>query len=324
MKRIMVLFAAMAIALILSSCGASDDASQAASSQAASSEGDVGVYYAADYVAEGAQNLTPEIPASAPNPDTQGSRKLIKRASLTIETKDFDAAISAAEALCADFGGYIENSSIYGGDKAYSSYGQYNQRSADYTMRIPEQSYEEFLQQAGNIGNVTYKSRSAEDITDAYYDTASRLAATETRRDRLMELLESAYTMDAIIELEKALSDTIYEIDSYTGTLQLYDNQVEYSFININLTEVIAFSPADAPPITLGERITEAGRDAWLGLTNGAQSLLVWFIRNIFTLIILAVIAVAAILIVRRSNTSKRKNSGTADASENKTGEPKA
>jgi hypothetical protein len=318
MKRSVIL--AIAIVLLLSSCGAPKSADNGASDSAGYSSPEYS--YAEQNKGSGGGGgiggapipvqEAPEYRSEESAAEVQSPRKLIKRASLNIETKDFEGAITAAEQLCADFGGYIENSSVYGGDKAYLSsyadYGYYNQRSADYTMRIPEKNYDAFLRQAGSIGNVTYKAQNAEDITDTYYDMASRLAAAETRRDRLMALLEKADTMDSIIQLERALSDTIYEIDGYAGTLKRYDNQVDYSYFTISLTEVVEFTPDEpTPPITLGERIGYAASDAWNGLVNGAQALLVWIIRNIFTLIILAAIALAAILIVRRVNNKDKK-----------------
>jgi hypothetical protein len=256
----------------------------------------------------------PESPTVMGSDAAAASRKLIKSASLNIETKEFDDAVSAVETLCLDFGGYIESSNVYGGDKrVYSSY-SYNQRSAYYTLRVPENGYDAFLQQVGSIGNVTQKSQNAQDVTDAYFDTASRLKAVETRRDRLLSLLEKADTMETIIQLERELSNTIYEIDSYSGTLKKYDNQVDFSYVSINLTEVVELTPeVTPPPDTLGGQIKDAGSAAWRGLTSGVKLFIIWFVRNVFSLIILVAIAVAAILIFRKKNRKKIKpnDSGT-------------
>jgi len=241
------------------------------------------------------------------------TRKLIKTATRNLETLEFDTTVAAIEKLCVDYGGYVENSDVSGNNYSSKYYG-YNQRYANYTLRIPVDKLDAFLDDAGNIGNVTYKSDNARDITDAYYDTEARLKAVETRRDRLMELLEKADSMETIIQLEQALSDTMYEIDSYTGTLRLYDNQVDYSFVYINITEVFELSsPTPPPPVTLGSRLQDAGINAVRDLKNGTQDFVVWIVRNVFTLIILAAIVVALVIIVRRIRHKKKNKSKSSE-----------
>ena len=86
---------------------------------------------------------------------------------------------------------------------------------------------------------MTESSRSTENVSAAYYDTESRKTALETKRERLLALLEKAENMEDIIALESALSDVQYEIESLSGTLRDYDRLISFSTVEIYLSEVL-------------------------------------------------------------------------------------
>ena len=52
------------------------------------------------------------------------------------------------------------------------------------------------------IGNVTQKNESVEDVTLQYVDVESRKKALETEQERLMELLSSAENMEDLLAIE--------------------------------------------------------------------------------------------------------------------------
>lgn len=54
----------------------------------------------------------------------------------------------------------------------------------------PAAEYEHFCEQVGSLCHVTYMSSSAENITEEYYDTDSRLKTAQIKLERLQELLE--------------------------------------------------------------------------------------------------------------------------------------
>lgn len=84
-------------------------------------------------------------------------------------------------------------------------------------MRVPAAEYEHFCEQVGSLCHVTYMSSSAENITEEYYDTDSRLKTAQIKLERLQELLSKADNMADIITIESAISDTEYEIESLSG-----------------------------------------------------------------------------------------------------------
>ncbi len=82
-------------------------------------------------------------------------------------------------------------------------------------------------------------SSSAENITEEYYDTDSRLKTAQIKLERLQELLSKADNMADIITIESAISDTEYEIESLSGTLRHYDALVDYATVSLTLSETL-------------------------------------------------------------------------------------
>lgn len=85
------------------------------------------------------------------------------------------------------------------------------------------------------IGNVTQKNESVEDVTLQYVDVESRKKALETEQERLMELLSSAENMEDLLAIESKLSEVRYELENYGSQLRMLDNQIDYSTVNVDV-----------------------------------------------------------------------------------------
>ena len=159
------------------------------------------------------------------------SQKLIKTYNFGIESTDIEKTTSLIREKTEKYGGYIENSYVYDG-------GDY----ANYTIRIPEENADAFINDTDEFGTKTYQSESREDITLSYYDTASHIEALKVQHERLLTLMESAEEIDDIVALEERLSDVEYELSSYESTLKIYDNRVEYVTVNMDVSRVSVVS----------------------------------------------------------------------------------
>ena len=133
----------------------------------------------------------------------------------------------------------------------------------------------------------------------------ARLESLETKRARLLELLEQAENMENIIALESELSDTIYEIESITGSLNRLNDRIAYSTINVYINEVRETTEPVALPKTLGERISQQFRNTITGIKNFGENFIVWVVGASPVLLILAVVA-AVILIVVKCGAGRR------------------
>ena len=298
MKKKHALALCLALLLCCTACGSRSG--QAAGETAAA--GESGSAQAGESWNEGSGmdlSMDSSPQASAPQEEAEGSvyrssgAKLIRRAELTIQTEDFDQAVQGLQRLTESCGGYFERSSVYGG-----SYRDANaRRSGEYVARIPAENYDRFLTASGDLGYVTQLTESSEDVGEQYYDTQSRLQTQRTKQERLLSLLEKAETMEDIISLENALSETEYQIEQYTSTLNRYDALIGFSTFTIYLNEVSKVTEEVGETASLGSRMAAGFRSSLEGLVSGSRELLVWISYNFVILAVLALaVAVGAVV----------------------------
>ena len=159
---------------------------------------------------------------------TADNAKIIYTTYLSIETKDYDWAYQQLNDTLSSVDGYLESSSEYT-DSTDST------RTLSLTLRVPEGSYDAFVDAAEQAGSVTSKSESADDVTTQYMDIEARLDNLTAQRTRLQELQASADNLTDLLQIESSLSDVQYQIESYQSQLNWYNQQVSYCTVNITL-----------------------------------------------------------------------------------------
>lgn len=312
----------LAVLLLLAGCGGGYAGGGASQNTPASSSAPSGEYWDMAMGGAGADHMpapdTSREPGAPAETENQGGdiyqnprAKLIRRAELYIQTEQFDQSEAALKELVSSCGGYFENSSEYGGGRRDAN----ANRSGEYTVRVPAEKYDHFLSQTGELGYVTSKTESSEDVGERYYDTESRLKTQRTKRERLLALLEKAESMEDIISLENALSDVEYQIEQYSSELNRYDALIGFSTFNVYLSEVGRVTQEVGETSTLGQRMAAGFQASVRGLSQGFQNFLIWASYNVFLLIILAAAAVAAVMIGKRELKKLRKR----DEPDNKT-----
>jgi hypothetical protein len=180
---------------------------------------------------------------------------------------EFESTNAALNELVAQMGGYMENSNLRNRSSGY--------RYAEYILRIPAERYEEFLNQAGTLCHETWRSTSQEDISEMYYDTQGRLKTQQIKLERLQDLLARAESMEDIITIESAISETEMLIDSYSGTLRHYDGKVDYATVNISLREVYKYSNTEEAPTGFVSRLSNSFSNGWSNFVDAMEDLAV-------------------------------------------------
>lgn len=222
---------------------------------------------------------------------TDSDEKIIKTVELSVQTKEYTAYINGITQSVASLGGYVENSSTDLGSGA-----NYN-RNATYTVRIPADKLEEFLEAADENGTITNINEEQKNVTLEYVDLESRISAFKTERDSLTKLLEKAESLENILAIQERLSEVNYEIENYTAQLRVLANRVNYSTVTMHIREV--------------ERVTEEEPSLWSQIKNrfldnlddlidGLKNAVVDIIGGLPILLPVAVGAVIVILIIRK------------------------
>ena len=241
---------------------------------------------------------------TALEPVAEDSRKLIRTASLTIRTAQYDADLDALTQLVKNVGGYIE-STYQSGDRENGS-----TRSSSMTLRIPSEKLDEFLNGLDGVGRVVDRSESSTDMTVQYADNEARLATLRAKMERLNELLEKAETVEDLISIESAIADTQYAIDSYETRQRTIDRQVDMSEVDVYLRED---SPVETTSeMSLGERISRAFQTSVEDFGQFLRNMLVFLVMALPALGLIAVVT-AAVLLIRRAKKKRTKAKETKE-----------
>ena len=306
MKKTLSLLLAVLLVFALCACGSADSASSAPSAAydmvstkapypAEAPEEDYGGFA----VAGGTQLETGSGAAPEGSPE-----KLIYSASATVETTEFDRTIEKLSALVEQYGGFVESSSINGSNYYTQSRGYSSERYASYVIRVPSGKFSALMGSLSTLGNVPYSHTYTENITAQYYDTDARLTAYQTQEARLLEMMEAAETVEDLIAIEEKLTELRYQIESLQSTLKNWDRQVAYSTLDLEVQEVIEYTP---------ESRMSYGQELALALTNGLRrtgeffkDLLLAIVGALPALVILAVVLAILIPVWKKHRKPRR------------------
>ena len=290
-KRILPL--ALLLAAALTACSGGNSATMAAApSAAAEYKGEMD--RPEESAADMALSTTPRAAGAAAG--VYEDAKLIQRADYEVQTTDYPAAETALEALVERCGGYFEYQETSGGGYYESA----ARRWGSFTIRVPKEQYDAFTGSVGEVGHVVSQSGSAEDVGQNYSDIELRLQTQRTKQERLLALLEKAATMEDIISLENALSETEYQIEQYTSDLKRYDSLIDFATIELRLTEVARISDEPGEVAPLGARVASAFGEGLHSFGDGLGNLAVWLAYHAVGVAALLAVLMGAGLAVRR------------------------
>jgi len=290
-KKLLSMLLALALVLgLFTACGGSSEPQSAmdyvAKEEAMEMEAPAAMVNGANSLTDSGSGGTNTLPEG---------RKWVITVHMSAETDDLDTMTAELDKHIHTLGGYVEDQRIYNG----SSYANRRYRNAHMTVRIPAADVDKFTQEVSGIANVVSKETSREDITLTYVSTESRLTALKVEEERLLELLEKAETMADLLEIEARLTDVRYELENYGSRLRLYDNQVDYATIYLDIEEVQEYTPVAEP--TFWERIREGFADSLDGLWESLQDLAVLIVTASPFLVVYGGIAVVILLVVKKA-----------------------
>lgn len=269
--------AVAAITIFAAACSSASDkkaperdganAAPVESIRAEPSSGDVNNYSSGDDLAgEGAPK--PGMVASDGGGTSPGSlpalldRKIIRTATLTLETDAVSARFEDVNNIAAGAGGYI----------ASSTFGKSEDRdTASVTIRVPADRYQDALIQLRKLGEVKGEQSNANDVSEEFTDLESRLRNLEAAERQYLEFLTRAQNINDVLVVQDRLNAVRAEIEQVKGRIQLLDNQSALATITVHLSPPLAkVEPKDADngitnPIEAAERAFERSLEVLVG-----------------------------------------------------------
>lgn len=249
--------------------------------------------YTNEEIASDSETTTSDLPED---------RKLIQKVNMSVETEDLDKLLSNLDKRIAELGGYVETSNIENG----SAYSNHRFRSATMTIRIPAKSFNSFINKVSELSNVVSSQKTVEDITLNYVATEGRMKALQAEEARLLQFMAKAETMNDLLTVEKRLTEVRAELETVTSALRVYDNQVNYSTINLTINEVKEYTDVTEPE-TVWQRISSGFVNSVKNIVNFFKELFIFLVVASPYLILLAIVPVSIIIIIKLNNRKRIK-----------------
>lgn len=244
---------------------------------------------------------------------TDQTAKIIRNVTIDGETKDFDSAVSAVKSQTSQQGGYIENSEIRGGESLSGGYR--SARTAEFVIRIPADKLDSFLAETEGMLNITASTESTTDVTLDYYDMQSRLDTLTGKKAALETMLEKAVDLNEILTIQNELYAVIADIESYQSRLNVYDNKVNYSTVDLYITEVVEFTVIEDEEPSFGDRISKAFKESWENFGEFCQDFVVFIVSALPVLMFpaIALVIILIIWVVRKHKEKKTAEKNKED-----------
>ena len=248
-------------------------------------------------------------------------RKLIRTVDMQVETKEFDALKNDLYSKITALGGYIEDEYSFNG----SNYdGSRKTRFTNLTIRIPDSKLDGFVNELGDMANVISRNSSATDVTLQYTDIESKRDMLRAEQESYLALLEKAESVEDIVYLTERLTEVRYNIESLERQLRVYDNQVDYATVNLNVKEVEVLTPQVVEEKTAGQQIAEGFKASMEDVINSLKHFgmnliinLPYIVRALIILGIIYGVIRAAIAIIAKT-VKKKKAKKAAKKAEDK------
>jgi hypothetical protein len=184
-------------------------------------------------------------------------QKIIRNGNMTLKVQELAAARKQVDSLVTALGGYIGN----------ETYNQYDQGSQYFlVIRIPAANFDGLVVRLEKgTGEVLSKDIGASDVTEEYVDLSIRLDNKVKFLDRYNELLKKAGTIKEMLEIEENIRKIEEEIESTKGRLRFLDNQVNYSTLNLTLTQESGYKYKARHTGDFYERLKASLHTGWKG-----------------------------------------------------------
>lgn len=161
-------------------------------------------------------------------------RKITKTASLSTEVErgTFKDAESKLKSIVTASDAFLLNENVQKYDQGRRSY-----YSGSYTIKVEERKYDAAVMQLKQIGEVTWFSENADDITAQFVSLEAELQAEKERLARYKQMLMEAAAVSDKIELSDRIFNQERTIKYLEEQLKNAGTRVEYSTLYVTLTE---------------------------------------------------------------------------------------
>ena len=192
------------------------------------------------------------------------------RVDMRIEGGTFGQSAASLRTLAEDLGGYLA-----GGETHLEEIDDAKYTVGWFTLRIPEDRFEEALSRVEGMGERLTLTVSSQDVTEEYVDLEGRLNYWRNQEAFYMRLLDEASSIDDLVRIQTQMQQVLLNIEQIEGRLRYLDSRTSFSTLTVGLTEVPGTGPiAPTDPEEAGI-LVQALEQAGLVLLNTIGFLIV-------------------------------------------------
>jgi len=181
---------------------------------------------------------------------------IVRTASLTLLTRDFDKTRAALEEVVRRHRGYSGQLTVG------SESGSAHKLSA--TFRVPADQLDAVIAEIKQLAHVEQESQGGEEVTEQYVDLTARLSNARRTEQMLLDILEKRTgKLSEVLEVEQELSRVREEIERMQAQLKTLQNRVSFSTLQVELHEEYKAQIEINPSV---------GRRMWNALAEGVRS----------------------------------------------------
>jgi hypothetical protein len=171
------------------------------------------------------------LAAAPPSPAAEGEsssdRKLVRSSAMDVIVKNPAEAAEKIRQRIEMLGGYLVSA---------NSSGAQSQSSADLTLRVPAERFEEARGEIRKLGlRVDSERLEAQDVTRQYVDQEARLRNLRAQEQQYLTILKQAHTVKDTLEVSDKLNEVRGEIEQQQAEFQALAKQVETVSLQISL-----------------------------------------------------------------------------------------
>lgn len=170
---------------------------------------------------DGMMSVGGEAPGAA-----EANRSIIRTASVEVERADPEQGPAQAVSLAKAHGGYAQRVT-----------------SESATVRVPAERLDGFLGAVPGLGKVARQTVTADDVTEAHQDLKVRLANVERVRERYLELLQRAVTVEDTLRVERELERVTAEYESLKARLESLEDRVALATVSLEFQRPVRPGP---------------------------------------------------------------------------------
>jgi hypothetical protein len=155
---------------------------------------------------------------------------IVRTASLTLLTRDFDKTRAALEEVVRRHRGY--NAQLTAGSESGSA------RTLSATFRVPADQLDAAIAEIKQLAHVQQESQGGEEVSEQYVDLAARLSNARRTEQTLLEILaKRTGELSDVLAVEQELARVREQIERMEAELKNLQNRVSFSTLQVELRE---------------------------------------------------------------------------------------